>query len=407
MKKEAEIRLAENVPSGLADPKYIGPAVLITGAAVAAENLPSGFTDPKYIGAAALATGVAVALDRFKSRHDIDSTTETAVPIADPESAEHARIDNKWSRLRDIGAYYLAIGFTTLVAVQAAGPYGSKESRSGGAAIIINANTSADSADMTAPNGSSTTRLDASIEGSIGAASKDNVQTSFILSGGTSLLADNTPATHKNLTQIRSKIYKDLKYNFRNGEASIADSVIEAPKTLDSTMPNSIVMISSALSSADLVNTRANIASIKQYYPKDKIYAVVVGDTTGSQQIGAVTVSSPVDVSSFQQLLGSQNVKSASSTQAVTKDVLDFINNQQAKENKKPINYIDFNLGTILGGLLAAAAVRRRLAGITKLKKLNTESDDLSDTTSLRGIVTDVLKKTLRTKRTNSKRGGK
>ena len=172
-------------------------------------------------------------------------------------------------------------------------------------------------------------------------------------------------------------------------------------------MPNSIVMISSALSSADLVNTRANIASIKQYYPKDKIYAVVVGDTTGSQQIGAVTVSSPVDVSSFQQLLGSQNVKSASSTQAVTKDVLDFINNQQAKENKKPINYIDFNLGTILGGLLAAAAVRRRLAGITKLKKLNTESDDLSDTTSLRGIVTDVLKKTLRTKRTNSKRGGK
>jgi hypothetical protein len=330
----------------------------------AAEIIPSGFTSPYLLGAAGAFAAGAVALDMYKARNETRVINDLATPLADPEQAEFAKVDNRRTRTRSRAAYYAGVAFISACVIQVAAPFTTHTREKGTASIVINADLTANSPDMQ-DGAAHDTRLDASVRGSLEAAATDNVPTSFVLSGISGQLVASTPST--GVKQIQKKINQSLGSTFRDGE-DLSGAVGQA-LSAQGTEPNTIVVVASALTPKDTSGIAAAEATLQPGHAPYKLYGVVVGNTQGSQQIGAETLTSPVDLSSFQEFLGKANVQSAASVAQVEQDIKKVIGKDQTVEHKHPLDVIDLDLGSVLGGILASMALFRRLAGIRTLRK--------------------------------------
>lgn len=326
----------------------------------------NGFNEPKYLIAAGIVLGGGVALDIVKNKRE-EQLAELASPLADPEQAEQAEINNRHSRFVEKASYYGAVALASLAFVQLASPFKTNPREKGATTLVMNVNNTADSQDMTANNGLPVSRIQASITGSLEAASQSSSPTAFIVSANGANLVDSTPATNKNLVRTNNRIDNYLNSDFRNGD-KLAEGVSDA-LTAEGNQPNDIIIEASYLSQDNLTSLEADKRDLRSKYPNDKIYAVVEGNSNNSQAIGAVNLGSPVDLSSFQQVLGQANVLSATSTQKIKNDILSIENRSHIIDGKEPIDYIDFNLGTALMALLATGAMKRRLSGMFRLRK--------------------------------------
>ena len=361
-----------------------GKELAITGtatvvAATALEGIPSGFNRP---GMLLIAGGVAVAgalLDKHKDDLETEALVSNAADalapqLADPWAARAAEVGNHRTRFREKAGYYGAVALASLAFVQAAGPFRSHARVKGAATFVENVNNTADTQDMVGAQGNTVTRLVASIDGSLAAAQTDEVPTAFILTGSDSAPVDSTPASGKNLKQTRTRINQHLNSDFRNGDelaAGISDAL-----TAQGNNPNDIILVASALNADNQAAISTYQAKIKKEYPNDKLFAIVVGNSNKGQDIGAETLNAPVDVSSFQEALGKQNVMAASSVNEVRADASKIIAATRTIHEKQSINYVDLSLGFLTGAIVAAVAVRRRLSGLFKLRKLAAEGSN-------------------------------
>lgn len=337
----------------------------------AIETLPNGFNDPKYLAAGALVIAGGVAFDQLKQKKEQQLASE-ALPIADPETAEYAQINNRRSRLVERVSYYSAVAFASLACFQLADPYQSNPHEKGGASFVINADNTSDTVDMAEGN-HQVSRLSASIDGSIAAAKTNAVPMVFELAGDIPKLADTVNSNSSDINHTKARIDSLLNYSFQNGNSlgEAVDNVL----TVQGNLPNDIIIEASAMNSTSQSEIEQAKADIKVNYPNDSIYAVVVGNSNPTQQIGAEVLSSPVDLSSFQETLGRNNVYSATDANQVETAIDSILSSNHVDEGESPIELMSLDLATVVAGLLAALAVKRRLSGVFKsTKRDNTES---------------------------------
>lgn len=330
-------------------------------------EIPSGgFNSPEYLAVAAGVIGLATALDIYKQRKEALLLQDNeSTRIADTEQAEAAKINNRRTLIRDRAMYWGAVAFSSLCFIQLAGPMKADPKVKGEVTNVENVNTSTNTEDVMNFGGHPVSRLVATINGSVDAASVYHMPTTYILTGANALLAGSEPANFTHPNKLINQITSNITPSFRNGD-SLIEGVEDATRTTSS-KANDIIIESSALS-ADEVSQLQNIKhNLKNINPNDNISAVVVGNTTGSQAIGVETLTSPVDLSSFQEALGKNNVLSATSISQVAKDIVQLADQAHAEESNQPINYLGFNLGSLIASGLAIGAFWRRLSGLKKL----------------------------------------
>jgi len=332
----------------------------------AAEILPSGFNQPSILVAATAVAAGAIALDRYKARLDSKLTGEDSLAIADPESAEQANLNNRRSAFRNRANYYLASLLATTGLIQLAGPYSSHEKIKGEeASIVINSDLTANTTDIAGGK----SRLQASVDGVLNAVSTLDMPVSIILSGNNAALAVTMPPNDANTKQADKKINAVLSNSgFRNGNS--LSTAVSNGLNVGTEPEKDVIVIDSSLSNQDQTGILAAESSINSTHAKDSIDAIVVGNSTSSQAIGAVELSSPVELASFRSVLGPNNIKTAGSTLAVQKDIESFVGNSNIIEQKNSIEYLD-ELALVLAAAFSVLGVQRRLAGIRALRKLN------------------------------------
>jgi hypothetical protein len=333
-----------------------------TVALQAAELIPSGFNVPEYLAlAGAIAVG-GIYLDRRKGQLDNEleqslDGDEARLGLADPFIAETTGLDNRRTRLAERVGYYAAIAGATFAVVQfGAQPFNSHSRAKANATVVIDAGDAANVTDMQG----GISRLQASVDGSLAAKSQDKAPFSFILAG----------SYPKTVVGTKQAINKAITPSFQNGDSLAnsnspgGDSVADA---LSGPQPNDIIIIGSAVNPGDVAGIQAVEKQVKSSSSKDTLSAVVVGSTNTTNQIGIATVNAPVNVQSFRSLLGSSNVKTATTTAGVQDAITGILNHAKASENKQPNNDAE-DVAILAAAVLALVAAGRRLSGITKLK---------------------------------------
>jgi hypothetical protein len=338
----------------------------------AAEIIPSGFSDPKYL---AVATGIAfggLVLERFKSHletriEDRTADDEPRLQLADPFRADQVNLGNRRTKIAENVAYYATLITATLATVQfGAKPFDTHDKVYSDASVVVAAGYGADTQDVQGVNGNQMSRFDASIQASLDVSSTSKVPFSLSLDGSTPRTITNTPTINLNSTQTKKAISKIRTPDFENGD-SLGTSVLNASPA-SSTKPNNVIILASNLDPSEVSNIQKAQAQINSSPNKGSISAIVVGNSNGIRQIGIATLGAPVDVVSFQTVLGKNNVYAARSTTEIKQDINQILSHAQANQNKSPNNNIE-DLAILFGVAGLGVAVKRRLAGLVKLYK--------------------------------------
>jgi hypothetical protein len=327
---------------------------------------------PLYLaGAVALAfagTGLDLVKTRLEKKFTRDLAENQGLKIAAPAEAEDLEKTAKRTAFRNGLAYYAGATAAAFGLVHAAGPYTDHSELKDAATIVINAGNDSEPEDMKGFNGQPTTRLVATIEGSLAAAKANKAPFSFVINGDTSRAVDSTPATNKDLKRTIYRINQALTYQMRNGSASQTSGAEEA-LPLAPEKSNNIILATSKIDPKDKASFKELILRIRREHPEDKVRVVVVGNGIGNYQVGTTSLTSPTDKQSFIELLGEKNVKTAESSQQVKDDIHAFMGESEVIEHRSPINtygYVAIGSALLTIGLVA----KRRLSGIFGLRKV-------------------------------------
>lgn len=326
----------------------------------------SHFARPSFIGGAIAAVAVGTFADIYAARHEVEAEPST-VSVEDTEIAENMALDNKTTRYRDRALYYGGLALVSLPLVQLAQPVQNHSEVKGGAAIIINADIGADTLDMTGDNGQPESRLNASILGATEGASKVDGSFTFIVNSVTATAVITKTGNTQEQGHIESLIAGDINNASRDG-SDLKDSLKDA-KGL-SGEPN-IIIIDSELSTGD----QALVRSAMRYNSSTKISAIAVGRHSATEIIGAYASTAYFSKPSFDQVLGSNNVLSATTTKGVAEDVERIASGEHEVNANSSLNLVSFDPFTVLAEVAAIAVMARRFSGVFKKRK-NSEQEE-------------------------------
>jgi hypothetical protein len=327
---------------------------------------------PAYAAAAVGVFVVGAAAERLYSHVE---NRQKAVPLADPEVAQAARVNGRRTRVFNTAAYYAASAMLAFGVAKESLPYGAHSAANGTISVVLDGTNLGDIEDMT-DDGKPTTRLQASIDGALDSAERNKVPFAFVVDGYWSQLADSTPAEGKDLDNTRGLINRTLTSSdsqgnsFRNSNPAMSPGVKGALK-LANTGPNKIVVIGASLSNADAKTLTQISKELPAKYEEDSLNAVVLGRGAGKINVGGQTASSDTDVKSFTDVLGRNHVQTAQSVEEVAKAIDKVVKKVEVTDVRKRKDIFNklFNASALLLGGIVASRKLSDLASVLKRRK--------------------------------------